>query len=70
MTYSEWRVMTQCGTKIAWATKREAKKAATDSARHYEEDRANWRAYKCPHCCLWHCGHVNHQLERLKEQAA
>ena len=58
-TYSEWLVHRSCTKKLAWAQKREAKRAADDSARTYGEPRDAWRAYRCDHCGLHHIGHVN-----------
>jgi hypothetical protein len=45
----------ECGTKQGYLSKSEAKRVARlMSARH----RDGFHLYTCPHCGLWHVGHV------------
>lgn len=45
----------ECGTKQGYLTKADAKRVARlMSSRHRE----GFHLYRCPHCALWHVGHV------------
>ena len=45
----------ECGTKQGYLTKADAKRVARLMSSRYRE---GFHLYRCPHCALWHVGHV------------
>lgn len=45
----------ECGTKLGYLTKADAKRVARFMGSRHRED---VHLYRCPHCALWHVGHV------------
>ncbi len=43
----------ECGRKRGWATKSSANKVLLR-----QRDYNNMHTYECPHCFMWHIGHI------------
>lgn len=57
-SYTEWRRARQCDGKRQWPNAKEARARARESADAYNEARAAWDHYHCPHCGYHHIGHT------------
>lgn len=48
----------QCGDKAQYATKAEAEVGMIAHIRRFGTAPGTLKVYRCPHCRLWHIGHV------------
>jgi hypothetical protein len=51
----------QCGRKVGYATEAIAVRAMD---KNHGYNNADFNVYECPHCFMWHVGHVSRRIGR------
>lgn len=57
LSSNDWSRDKACSGKKAYESRRDARKAADESAATYGQSKRAWGTYRCWFCGDWHCGH-------------